>query len=158
TIEERGKFVSDMQVPSLATIGKVTRTFGEMRARVREYLLAPGDKERAEVLAAFAADEEQLTRLLSQYADSYISDERDRWLLRDYRALTTQWTAESKRTISLVADGKRAQAVERLFTSMPALAARTQEVSSEWIDHNERLAREASQRTITATGDAHWTW
>ena len=50
TIEERGKFVSDMQVPSLAIIGKVTRTFGEMRAQVRDYLQAPGDKERAEAV------------------------------------------------------------------------------------------------------------
>src|SRR5262249_17734822 len=91
TIEERGKFVSDMQVPSLATIGKVTRTFGEMRVGAREYLLAPGDKERAEVLAAFEADEKKLTKLLAQYADSYISDEHDRRLMSDYRDLTTQW-------------------------------------------------------------------
>ncbi len=158
TIEERGKFVSDMQVPSLATIGNVVHTFGEMRVRAREYLLAPGDKERAEILAAFEADEKKLTQLLAQYADSYISDERDRRLMSDYRDLTAQWIAESKKTIALMAEGKRAEAMERISTSMPALAVRIQRVSSEWIDHNERLAHEASQQTVTAASDARRKW
>ena len=124
TIEERGKFVADMQVPSLAIIGKVTRTFGEMRALGRDYVYAPGDKDRAEILTAFEADEKKLTQLLAQYSDNYISDERDRRLMNDYRQLTTQWIAESKGAIPLVAEGKRAQAIERIFSSMPALAAR----------------------------------
>jgi two-component system sensor histidine kinase/response regulator len=158
TIEERGKYVADLQVPSLANIGHVTRTFGEMRAGVRDYLLAPGDKERAEILAAFETDEKKLARLLSQYADNFISDERDRRLMGDYRDLTAQWTAESKRTISLVMEKKRAEAMERIFNYMPELAARTQQVSSEWIEHNERLARQASEQTVAATGGALWRW
>jgi PAS domain S-box-containing protein len=158
TIELRGKFVSDMQVPSLAVIGKVTRTFGEMRALGRDYLYAPGDKERPEILAAFEADEKNLTKLLAQYADNYISDERDRRLMNDYRALTAQWIAESKKAIALVADGKRAEAIERILTSMPALASRIQQVSGEWIDHNERLAHEASEQTVVAASDARWKW
>lgn len=157
-IEERGKFVADMQVPSLATIGNVTRTFGEMRARLRDYLLAPEDKERAEILAAFEADERKLAELLAQYADSYISDERDRRLMNDFRELTTQWADESKKTSALVAEGKRAEATKRIFFSLSTLAARTQQVGSEWIDHNESLAREASQQTVTATRDARWRW
>jgi PAS domain S-box-containing protein len=158
TIEERGEFVSDMQVPSLATIGKVTRTFGEMQARVRDHLLAAGDKERAESQAALEAGEKKLTHLLAQYADSYISDERDRRLTSEYRELTTQWIAEAKRTMALVAEGKRAQAMERISTTMPALAGRTQQVSSDWIDHNERLAHEASKKTVVAASDARWKW
>jgi PAS domain S-box-containing protein len=157
-IEKRGKFVSDMQVPSLAYIGKVTRTFGEMRALAREYLLAPGDKERAASVAAFDTEEEKLTRLLADYADTYISDERDRRLLSEYRELITQWIAESKKTFTLVAQGKRADAMERISTYMPALAGHIQQVSSDWIDHNERLAHEASVETVTAASDARWKW
>jgi PAS domain S-box-containing protein len=158
TIEERGKFVSDMQVPSLAVIGKVTRTFGEVRAQARDYLLAAGDKERAEVQAALEAGETKLAQLLAQYADSYISDERDRRLTSEYRELTTQWITEAKKTMALVAEGKRAQAMERVSTTMAALAARTQQASSEWIDHNERLAHEASEQTVAAASDARWKW
>jgi PAS domain S-box-containing protein len=158
TIEERGKFVSDMQVPSLAIIGKVTRTFGEMRAQVRDYLQAPGDKERAEILAAFDADDKKLTQLLAQYADKYISDERDRRLTSEYRELTAQWIAGAKKAIALVAEGKHAQAMEQVSTTMTPLAARAQQVSNEWIDHNERLAHEASEQTVTAASDARWKW
>src|SRR5262245_65055049 len=39
TIEDRGKYVADLQVQSLAIIGHATRTFGEMRWRFIDFLV-----------------------------------------------------------------------------------------------------------------------
>ena len=53
SIEDHGKFVADLQLPSVASIGTITRKHAELRVDVRDYLLAPGDKERAQALASF---------------------------------------------------------------------------------------------------------
>src|SRR5262245_54593414 len=72
-IEDRGKHVAELQLPSVAVIGHITRKHAELRVDLRDYLLAPGDKERAGALAAFQAAEKDLNRLLDQYADTLIS-------------------------------------------------------------------------------------
>src|SRR3954462_15749448 len=87
-IEKRGAYVADLQLPSVAVIGQITRKHAELRVDLRDYLLAPGDKQRARVLAAFESDEKDLVRLLDQYSDTLSSDEGDRQLLNDYRYLT----------------------------------------------------------------------
>src|SRR4051812_32282341 len=83
-IEKRGTDVADLQLPSVAVIGQVARKHAELRVDLRDYLLAPGDKQRASARAEFESDEKDLDRLLLQYSDTLISDERDRLLLHDY--------------------------------------------------------------------------
>src|SRR5215467_5744394 len=97
TIEDHGKFVADLQLPSVASIGTITRKHAELRVDLRDYLLAPDDKERAKALAVSRATEMELKGLLDQYADKLISDERDRRQLGEYRDLTDQWIAEAKK-------------------------------------------------------------
>src|SRR5206468_2392645 len=41
---------------------------------------------------------------------------------------------------------------------LPALGERGHKVATAWADHNERLARQASRSTVTATGDARFRW
>src|SRR5262249_911816 len=79
-MEKRGTFVTELQLPSVAAIGNITRKHAELRVNLRDYLLARGDEERAKALAAFRTTEQDLGRLLDQYADTLISDERDRRL------------------------------------------------------------------------------
>ena len=47
------------------------------------------------------AAEKDLDRLLNQYADTLISDEKDRRLLSDFRDFAAQWTAEANKLIEL---------------------------------------------------------
>src|SRR5436305_10068668 len=96
-IEGRGTYVADLQLPSVAIIGQIARKHAELRIDLRDYLLAPGDKQRASMQAAFLSDEKDLDRLLDQYGDTLISDERDRQLFHNYRDLTGQWIAEAKK-------------------------------------------------------------
>ncbi len=158
SIENRGKHAAELQVLSVAVIGKIIRTHGEMRAFVRDYLLAPGDKERDGVLAEFRASEKEIDKLLDHYADTLISDDRDRRMLGDYREMIGQWLAEANKTISLVSAGQRPEAMERVGAYWPALAERAHQVSSEWVDHNEHLAGEASRLTMAATSEARSIW
>src|SRR5262245_50272294 len=158
TIEDHGKYVAGLQLPSVAVIGNITRKHAELRVDLRDYLLAPGDQERAKALAAFRANEVELNRLLDQYADTLISDERDRRLMGDFRAMSEQWIAEANKLIALVAGGQRQEALDRIFVTLPALGERSHKVSGEWAEHNEQLAREASRSTINATSDARTKW
>src|SRR5262245_47500052 len=157
-IEKRGTYVTELQLPSVAVIGNITRKHAELRVDLRDYLLAPGDKERAKALASFRSTEKELEQLLNEYADTLISDERDRRLLGDFRELTGQWIAEANKLMTLVAAGQRQEALDRVFGTLPALGQRTHVVSGEWAAHNERLAREASRSTVTTTSDARWKW
>src|SRR5262249_21432890 len=147
-----------LQLPSVAVIGTITRKQAEMRVNLRDYLLAPGDKERAAALTALRAAEKDLNRLLDQYADTLISDEQDRRLLGDYRDFTAQWIAEGNKLIEFLAAGKRQDALDRLFELLPVLGERAHKVSGEWVEHNERLARAASRSTVIATSDARMKW
>jgi two-component system sensor histidine kinase/response regulator len=158
TVEERGAYVAEIQMPSVATIGTITRKHAEMRVHLRDYLLAPGDKERAASLTALRTAEKDLNGLLERYADTLISDEKDRRLLGDFRDFMRQWTVEANKLIDFVAAGKRQDALDRMFELLPILGERAHQVSGDWAAHNEHLAREASRATVTATTDARFRW
>jgi PAS domain S-box-containing protein len=158
TIEDRGKYVAELQLPSVVAIGNISRKHAELRVDLRDYLLAPGDKERAVALNAFRAAEQDLDRQLDQYGDALISDEQDRRLLGAFRELTGQWIAEAKKLMALTAAGQRQEAIDRVYGTLSVLGQRTQTVSHEWAEHNERLAREASIATINATSGARTKW
>src|SRR5262249_45825382 len=157
-IEKRGTYVTELQLPSVGAIGNITRKHAELRVSLRDYLLAPGDKERARAMAAFDAAEKDMNRLLDEYGDKYISDEQDRRLLGENRKLTDQWIAEAKELKALVAKGQRQEAMERIFHTMPVLGERGHKIATDWAEHNERLAGTASRGTVIATSDARVKW
>src|SRR5262249_28113721 len=130
----------------------------ELGILLRDYLLAPGDKERARTLATFRATETKLNQLLDQYADKLISDERDRRLLGEFRNVLGQWIAEANKVMALLAAGERQKALDRAFETLVPLGDRTHKTAGEWVEHNERLAREGSTTTVDATRDARWKW
>src|SRR6516164_2633589 len=159
TIEDHGKFVADLQLPSVASIGTISRKHAELRVDLqRHYLLAPGDKERARALASFRTTELELNKLLDEYADTLISDERDRRLLGEFRDLIGQWVAEANKLIALQAAGERQKALDLAIGTLPLLGDRAHKTAGEWVEHNERLASEGSSSTVTATRDARWKW
>src|SRR6185436_480818 len=80
-IEERSRFMAEAQIPSLAALGNISRSFAEMRVNVRSHLLTTNPLEQAKARVLFNEDEADFARLLQQYADKLISDEKDRRLL-----------------------------------------------------------------------------
>jgi CHASE3 domain sensor protein len=114
TIETRSRFVAELQVPSLAALGNISRTFAELRVQLRNHVLATSDAERVRVRATFDRDEAELNRLLDQYERSLISDDQDHRLLNDYRNQYRDWLDRVKQVMALAAAGRREEASEML--------------------------------------------
>src|SRR6476646_8807831 len=114
TIENRSRFVADLQIPSLATLGNISRTFGELRVHVRNHVLATSETERVSVRSTFERDEAALGRLLDQYERDLISNDQDRRLLNDYRNRYREWLDRVKEIMALSAAGRREEASEAL--------------------------------------------
>ena len=107
SIEQRSRFVAQVQVPSLSVLGNISRTFEEMRVALRDHVLATDPASRAAAREAFTTRQGELVRLLRQYADGLVSDERDRRLLDEFRVTHAEWTSEAEALMSLSESGRR---------------------------------------------------
>ncbi|HEY2343480.1 MAG TPA: MCP four helix bundle domain-containing protein, partial [Chthoniobacteraceae bacterium] len=155
-IEERSRFVAQTQVPSLAALGNISRCFTEMRVNVRDHLLATNKAEQTTARSLFDSNEADLQRLLRQYADTLIADEKDRRLLNDFRESSRDWIAAAKKSMELSAQGHRQEAQEMLGGAAGESAAHLSKVSREWIQHNEGLAEAESKAIVASLDDARW--
>src|SRR5690349_19152166 len=99
-VEERTQFLAELQIPSLAVLGNLSRSFSELRLELRDYLLAANQAEQNKARSAFEAAEARVNDLLRQYADSLISDEQDRRLLEDYRVSSREWIDSAQRAMA----------------------------------------------------------
>ena len=147
-LSTRSRYLAEMQIPSVASVGNITRTFVNLRINVRDHLLATNPSERAKAQSEFAQNELRLTQLLSQYADTLISDEKDRRLLDEYRDQSRNWIDGAKQVMALAEEGRRDEAVARLYGSMGTLSENLGNVSIEWIQHNEALAAASSKAAV----------
>jgi len=97
TIETRSRFVAELQVPSLATLGNISRILADLRVQLRNHVLAASEAERASVRSTFERDDAELDRLLDQYERNLVSEDRDRRLLRTIAVSTgIGWTGRSR--------------------------------------------------------------
>ena len=147
-LANRSRYVAEKQIPSLASLGNVTRTFVNLRINVRDHLLTTNPSERAKAHSEFDQNELRLTQLLSQYAGTLVSDEKDRRLLDEYRDQSRNWIDGAKQVMAVAEEGRREEAVARLYGSMGKLGENLENVSIEWIQHNEALAAAASKAAV----------
>jgi PAS domain S-box-containing protein len=154
-IESRSRFVSETQVPSLAALGNVSRAFEEMRVSLRDHVLAEDEAGRDKARASFDGLRAELDQRLRDYADSLISDERDRRLLDDFHDTYGTWTATAAQVMSL-ADAGQHDAAARLLASEPvaSLGGRAAGALRGWIEHNERLADAAGEASLSNVASA----
>ena len=155
-VEIRSRFVAETQIGSLAALGHISRCLSELRVNVRSFLLATNEVQQAKVRATFDAGEAEVIRLLGQYADSLISDEKDRRQLNDYRDLSREWISGAKQVMTSAAEGHREAAAALLNGPVAELGGRLSNVSREWIQHNEDLAATAGKATVEAVDESRW--
>jgi signal transduction histidine kinase/DNA-binding response OmpR family regulator/HPt (histidine-containing phosphotransfer) domain-containing protein/CHASE3 domain sensor protein len=157
TMETRSRFVAELQVPSLAMLGNISRTLADLRVKLRDQVLATSEAERVSARATFERDEGELDRLLHQYERSRISDDRDRQLLNDYRTQYRGWLDRAKQIMSLATAGRREEAHELLRDPGTwDLGDRLSSASVEWIRLNEELAQSASQNVVESITASRW--
>ncbi len=155
-IETRSRFVAETQIGSLAALGHISRSFSELRVNVRSYLLATNQVQQTTARSAFDASEAELHRFLGKYADSLISDEKDRRQLNDYGVLSREWIRGARQVMTLAAEGRQEEAVALLNGSIAEVGGRLSKASSEWIQHNENLATADGKAAVDAIGESRW--
>jgi signal transduction histidine kinase/CheY-like chemotaxis protein/CHASE3 domain sensor protein len=149
-IEEQSRFVAEQQIPSLATLGDLSRDFVDLRVDVRNFLLATNPAAQAEALSGFDKNEAEVTRLLREYADHLISDDQDRRLLNDYQNSCRDWIAWARQVMALASEGKREEAAAQMSSSVAIQGRRLNETSAQWIQHNKDLATSAGMKAVEA--------
>ena len=149
SIETRSRFVSQKQIGSLSVLGNVSRTFEEMRVNLRDHLRAREPAARAAVRRAFETQRGELARLLQQYGDEFVSDDKDRRLLDEFRASSADWLNGAHDTMALADSGRHDEASALLDGArVSELGARIGGTLSQWIAHNQALADAAGEETI----------
>jgi signal transduction histidine kinase len=149
-IEDRSRFVAEAQLGSVAALGSISAIFAELRVSVRNILLAADQSERAAARATFDENERVLTSLLQQYADSFISDERDRQLRSQFQELNRQYVVEARQVMTLAEDGRRDEALTRFRSTAGPTGVTLTKVSSEWIQYNKELGSTAARAALRA--------
>jgi signal transduction histidine kinase/CheY-like chemotaxis protein/HPt (histidine-containing phosphotransfer) domain-containing protein/HAMP domain-containing protein len=149
TIETRSRFVAELQVPSLAALGNISRAFAELRVDLRNHVLATSDAERATVMSAFERDEAELARLLDDYERRLVSDDRDHRLLLDYRVQCREWLTRAKQVMALSTAGHSVEASALLRDAETLdMGERLNSAAADWIRLNENLADSASTTVV----------
>jgi two-component system, sensor histidine kinase and response regulator len=148
-IESRSRFVTETQVPSLSSLGNVSRAFEEMRVALRDHLLAPDAAGRTTARQAFDARRDELDQLLRSYADTLVSDDRDRRSLDDFRAQDAEWVTAAAEVMALSDAGRREESAALLAGArMAGLGAHAGDALREWIAYNQNVAASAGATAI----------
>ena len=151
-VKTQTRFVAEVQIPSLATLGNVMRTFAGMRADERDDILATNDAQRAAIEAAFNREAANLNSLLEDYADSMVSDARDRRMMNDFQDAIRNWLSGAAQVIALSAQGRREDAVAYLNDKVSPLGDKVNETTTSWIEYNRQLANTAAQSAANSVG------
>ena len=154
-IEKKSRFAGENQIESLAALGNISRRVTEMRVSIRNELLGEQTPEQVMSADALRQNAAELSRLVARYGDTLIADDTDRRLYTEFRELSREWTAEAGRLLSIYESGGRAEARHATLRGrFPEIGQRLNEVLSEWIAHNDRLAKRASDEAVAAIRDS----
>jgi len=147
-IEASSRFVAESRIAALAALGNLSRAFSELRVNVRRHVLAETEAQRMAALAAFDHDEQDVNRLLRDYADRLVLDDKDRRFLGDFQALGREWITRARQVMSLGVAGRAGEAVALVNGEVTELGVRVSGVSNEWIAYEEESARTAGLESV----------
>jgi signal transduction histidine kinase/CheY-like chemotaxis protein/HAMP domain-containing protein len=147
-IDERGRFVAQTQIGSLALSATVMQLFGEMRADARSYMLADEAESRGRLQKVVERKKAELARLIRQYEDSFISDDRDRTLTMQVGERTREWIMVAEQAMGAATAGDRHAAAMLVSQRLTPLGEETGARMADWMRHNEDLAKAAGEATV----------
>ena len=152
-IEVRNRFVAETQIGSLAALGKISRSFTELRVNVRSYLLVADEAEQTRARALFDEDKAELARCSSIRRQLRLGRPGP----KDAGRLPGLEPRMDRRRGQGHVDGGCGPAGRRrreLNGPLAEIGGRLSKASDEWIQHNDALAAEAGQATVAAIEDA----
>jgi two-component system, sensor histidine kinase and response regulator len=154
-LERRSRFVAENQVTSLATLGKIHRTYTEIRVAIRGALLVSDGAEQEKIRKIYGSKKEELDALLGQYAASLISDDRDRRLLEEYKDRLAEYQTGAEKVLSLAAEGRHQEAMSFL-QPLSEIGERLGKVSDDWINYHELLAQNSGREILDTIDAFQW--
>ena len=152
TIETQSRFVAEIEIPSLAQLGNISRSFSEMRVSIAKHMMA-GDAASPAGIASvetFRRNQKSLGEELTEYGAHMLTDEEDRRLYTEFKSLSAAWVVEADKLMALVAEKKTPDAIVQSRGVPSQLGAAISDVSAEWITHNKTLADDASKVNLEA--------
>jgi len=152
-VEAHARLVAERQIPELAAIGNITRSFSELRVNLRSHLLATDAAQRTAARQAFDLADSDLSRLLREYADGTAADERDRSLLVLYQTLSVEWIDIAREIMTLTDAGKHNEALALFDERIKGIGTRLSDESATWIRHNQSLATSAGEKAVRSIED-----
>ena len=155
-VEDRSRFVAESRIQALATLGNLSRSFGELRVQVRSHLLATNGLARTAARSAFDTNEQAVTRLLAQYADKLLVSDQGRRLHNEYRTLSREWVTGARQVMALSDAARREDAAALLSGSTADIGQRVSQVGVEWTRNIEELATNAGQEALKAISTSRW--
>jgi hypothetical protein len=148
-IESRSRFVSEMQVPSLAALGNISRAFEEMRVALRDHLLAADAAGRTKARQAFDARRASSTGCSASTRTRSCRTTGTGGSLDEFRSQSAPWVAAATEAMALSDAGRRDEGASVLAgPRMAGVGAQAGEALREWIAHNQALAASAGAETI----------
>ena len=99
---------------------------------------------------AFDEDDQTLTRLLQQFGDSFVTDERNRRLLGDFRTLSQQYIREARHVMALAEAGRHDDALAYFDATIGPLGVSLSKATSEWIEYNRDVGSRAARAALDA--------
>jgi len=142
-IDKQSRFVAQNQIGSLVTLGSISRNLTELRLFLRGYLLEVDQAQKAKARVAFEAERATFAQQLRNYADHFVTDDKDRRLLNDFTALSGQYFAGADKILELADAGRREEALTLVLGPQARMGQRLSGVLAEWSRYNERLATDA---------------
>jgi methyl-accepting chemotaxis protein len=137
--------LSGNALPSVVTLSDIIEHNYVAMKSLRTALLAAGDADAAGTTAARRSFDRAVaegSRQCDEY-QSLISDEEDRRIFTDARAAREAFLAEARRMLDLLADGKAAEAREKMRSDVENTAQACIDLFKTDIEHNVTLAGRA---------------
>jgi len=148
---EAASYASVNSVPSLAALGSTRASFGRVRIRIDRHLLYTDSAKMVEIEQSIKEALNQVDEGVKAYA-SMISDDRDRELYEQEKALLAQFVAGIEPVLELSRKNQNEQARE-LLEKNSAVARQLDQVMTEHFDYNHELAKKATAEAA-ATRDS----
>ena len=148
---DAANYASVNSVPSMATLDAVRSNFARLRIRIDRHVMNTDSTKMADIEQTIKESLKLTEDALKAYA-SAISDDRDRAIYEQEKALFAQFVAGIEPVLELSRKNQNEQARE-LLEKNAAIARQVDQVMNEHFDYNHELAKKAAAEAA-ATRDS----
>ncbi len=148
---DAANYASVNSVPSMATLDAIRSNFGRLRIRIDRHVMNTDSTKMAEIEQTIKESLKLAEDALKAYA-SAISDDRDRAIYEQEKALFAQFVAGIEPVLELSRKNQNEQARE-LLEKNAVIARQVDQVMNEHFDYNHELAKKAAAEAA-ATRDS----